>query len=268
MAITYNTQVNSLYAASVASDAAYQSPGTYGIPRADLVGSISSVTVVTPGSGNTSIPTVAFNAGGGSGALATARMKVVSATIAAAGTGGTPGTQTVTGTTGTGTKFTASVTVSGGGAITAVLSITLGGVYSVMPSSLTNEPVTGASLTGAQLALSMGVDSVVVSNAGVDYNPATTVVAFSSVSGVAATATPVFSNPVETRMLTLIEVIRSYVASCQTSAELYATRDIVREMMGRIYGGNGTASFSAANLASSVQRAGVLKFAKQARPDF
>jgi hypothetical protein len=84
---------------------------------------------------------------------------VVSATIAAAGSGGTNGTQTVTGTTGTGTKFTASVTVSGG-AITAVLSILTAGIYTVNPTTLTNEPVTGAGLTGAALNIKMGVVQV------------------------------------------------------------------------------------------------------------
>lgn len=93
--------------------------------------------------------------------------KVISATIAAAGTGGTPGTQTVTGTTGTGTKFQASVTVSGGGAITAVLSITEAGAYTVNPTSITAEPVTGASLAGAQLSVSMGVNAISIVNAGV-----------------------------------------------------------------------------------------------------
>lgn len=93
--------------------------------------------------------------------------KVVSATVAAGGSGGTPGTQTVTGTTGTGTKFTASVTVSGGGAITAVLSILTGGSYTVNPTTLTAEPVTGASLTGAQLNVVMGVSTITIVNPGV-----------------------------------------------------------------------------------------------------
>lgn len=79
--------------------------------------------------------------------------QVVAATISAAGSGGTDGTQTVTGTTGTGTKFQASVTVTGG-AITAVLSITVAGDYTVAPTS--PDPVTGASLVGAQLALTVG----------------------------------------------------------------------------------------------------------------
>lgn len=82
--------------------------------------------------------------------------QVVSATVNAAGTGGTAGTQIVTGTTGTGIKFQASVTVSAGG-ITAVSSITVGGSYTVNPSA--NDPVTGGGLTGAQLAVVMGAET-------------------------------------------------------------------------------------------------------------
>jgi len=91
--------------------------------------------------------------------------QVVSATIAAAGTGGTNGTQTVTGTTGTGTPFQASVTVSGG-AITAVLSISVAGNYTANPTNIASEPVTGASLSGAALDVVMGALTVVPNTYG------------------------------------------------------------------------------------------------------
>jgi hypothetical protein len=113
--------------------------------------------------------------------------QVVSATIAAGGTGGTNGTQTVTGTTGSGTKFQASVTVSGG-AITAVGSISVAGAYTVNPTTLTDEPVTGAGLTGAALSLVMGVNTFSVVNPG-EYtaNSATFTQASSSGAGTGAT---------------------------------------------------------------------------------
>ena len=87
-------------------------------------------------------------------------------TINAAGTGGTTGTATVTGTTGTGTKFQASVTISGGG-ITAVNSVTVAGVYTVNPTTLTAEPVTGGGLTGAKLSITMGINAITLTTAGV-----------------------------------------------------------------------------------------------------
>jgi hypothetical protein len=95
--------------------------------------------------------------------------QVVSATVYNGGTGGTTGTHTVTGTTGVGTPFQASVTIAGG-AITAVNSITVGGIYTTKPTSLLNEPVTGAGLVGASLSLVMGVSAAngaVITNPGV-----------------------------------------------------------------------------------------------------
>lgn len=91
--------------------------------------------------------------------------KVSGATISAAGSGGTNGPATVTGTTGTGTKFQALVTIAGG-IITAVQGITNGGSYTVNPTTLVNEPVTGGGLSGAALSVTMGVGSVNIVSGG------------------------------------------------------------------------------------------------------
>lgn len=77
--------------------------------------------------------------------------KMSGATVAAGGTGGTAGTQTVTVVGGTGTAAQFSVTVAGG-AITAVLGVVNPGAYTVLPT-MTGVAVTGASLTGATLNL-------------------------------------------------------------------------------------------------------------------
>jgi len=98
--------------------------------------------------------------------VAILQTQVVSATVAAGGSGGTNGTQTVTGTTGSGTLFQASVTVSGG-AITAVLSISRAGAYTTNPTVLTAEPVTGAGLVGAQLSVVMGAQAGGVQQTGI-----------------------------------------------------------------------------------------------------
>jgi len=165
---------------------------------------VDSVTVGLAGTGFTSKPTLVFSSAIGTGAAGTPRMKavsatpavagtgyvptnditlaagtsttaavvrvattkVVSATIQAAGTGGTPGTATVTGTTGTGTKFTASVTIDGTGVVTAVLSILTGGSYTLNPTNIAIEPVTGGGLTGAALVVVMGVNTATVQTAG------------------------------------------------------------------------------------------------------
>jgi hypothetical protein len=80
---------------------------------------------------------------------------VENATVNAGGTGGTPGAVVVTGTTGTGTKFQANGIISAGGVLTSITSMQVEGVYTVNPTSLTAEPVTGGGLTGATLALTM-----------------------------------------------------------------------------------------------------------------
>ena len=53
-----------------------------------------------------------------------------------------------------------------GGAITAVLSISLAGSYTVNPTAPALEPVTGAGLTGAELAITLGVATFNIVNAG------------------------------------------------------------------------------------------------------
>lgn len=84
---------------------------------------------------------------------ATASYAVQSVAIANPGSGGTNGAQIVTGTTGTGSKFQVSVTIAGN-VITAILGISVVGAYSVPPTVLINEPVTGP-ITGAALSVVM-----------------------------------------------------------------------------------------------------------------
>ena len=126
-----------------------------------------SLTPVISGSGYAPGNTVTLGGGATTAApIAAVATTTVSAlpTIASAGTGGTPGTATVTGTTGTGTKFQASVTISAGGSISSVNSLTVAGSYTVNPTMPSNEPVTGGSLSGAALALTMGIGTVTISS--------------------------------------------------------------------------------------------------------
>jgi hypothetical protein len=88
---------------------------------------------------------------------------VISAAVAAGGSGGTNGQVTITGTTGTGTKFTARGNISGG-ALTGALTILNGGSYSVDPTSLSAEPVTGGGLTGATVSLVMSGDNAILAS--------------------------------------------------------------------------------------------------------
>lgn len=140
--------------------------------------------------------------------LVVASTKVVSATIAAGGTMGTPGAQTVTGTTGTGTKFTAGVTVSGGGVITSVNSISLAGVYTANPTNPNIEPVTGAGLTGATLNVKLGVNAITIFNPGVFTTESTTFTqATTSGTGTGATCnTATFTDLLETQRVILCNI--------------------------------------------------------------
>jgi hypothetical protein len=76
-------------------------------------------------------------------------------TIVNAGTGGTPGAVTLTGTTGTGTPFQVAGVISAAGTLTSTGNVTTVGNYTVLPTDITNEPVTGGGLTGCTLALTM-----------------------------------------------------------------------------------------------------------------
>lgn len=155
---------------------------------------MKALTAVPVAAGTGYVPTEVITLAAGTGTAAKAAVattKVVSATVQAGGASGTPGTQTVTGTTGTGTKFTASVTVSGGGAITAVLSITTGGAYTVNPTSIAVEPVTGGGLVGAALTVVMGVNTATINTVG-SYSvlpPIPATQASSTGSGTGATLT-------------------------------------------------------------------------------
>jgi hypothetical protein len=160
------------------------------------VGSISAINTAQSGVGSYAPDDIIELAGGtftARGSIKVTNTKVVSATIAAGGSGGTDGAQTVTGTTGTGTKFQAAVTITGG-EITAVNSISVAGDYTVNPTLLTAEPVTGASLTGATLNIVMGVSQVSVEEAGAyTVLPSNPVSQFSTTgAGTGAQVTPLW----------------------------------------------------------------------------
>lgn len=189
-ATSVNTTVSSSYAPTetvTVAGGTFTTPAVLTITNTVLL----ATQVNAPGIGY--VPTNTVNLAGGtqsSPAIITVLTTQVSgAAINAAGTGGTNGTQTVTGTTGTGTKFQASVTIAGG-VITAINAITFGGNYTVNPTSLAAEPVTGAGLTGATLTITMGVRTLTVTAAGVfTANPAGLTFTQASTSGAGTGAT-------------------------------------------------------------------------------
>ncbi|VFU07955.1 hypothetical protein [Methylocella tundrae] len=133
-------------------------------------------------------------------------------TIAAAGSGGTNGAVTLTGTTGTGTKFTLAGTISGG-VLTAIGSISVAGNYTVNPTNLAAEPVTGGGLTGATVNIKMAILALGVTTPGVYTAPVTNPLApaATSGSGVGATVNLTSFTPLSTQVAAL-NASRQYLA--------------------------------------------------------
>lgn len=143
----------------------YTTPAVLSVDNTTLLG----LETDNPGTSGVYAPSDTINLSGGtqvSPAIVTvSTTQVVSAIIAAAGSGGTDGVATVTGTTGTGTFFQASVTIASG-SISSVDSITIPGSYTVNPTITTAEPVTGGGLTGATLDLQIGVLDISITSSG------------------------------------------------------------------------------------------------------
>lgn len=116
------------------------------------------------------VPADTVTLGGGTHSIAAilsvATTRLSTAAVAGAGTGGTPGAVTLTGTTGAGTKFQIAGVIGAGGTLTSVGAISVGGAYTVNPTDLSAEPVTGGGLTGATLLITMGVGAVTVGTPG------------------------------------------------------------------------------------------------------
>lgn len=160
--------------------------------QASLLATVSAAAASAAGTGYVPADTITLAGGDYSQAavLTVTHTKVITAAVVAGGTGGTPGAVTITGTTGTGTKFQATGTITAGGILSGALTVTVAGDYTVNPTSIAAEPVTGGSLTGTTVILTMGVLTVSVTTAGVYREvPATATQGSTSGSGSAATFT-------------------------------------------------------------------------------
>jgi hypothetical protein len=86
---------------------------------------------------------------------------VITVAVNAGGSGGQNGQVTIQGTTGTGTKFTARGNISGGSLVGNLILVNPGN-YTVDPTSLSAEPVSGGNLNGATVTLTMTGDNAVL----------------------------------------------------------------------------------------------------------
>ena len=205
-------------AADVGKAITIDGAGVAGGPLVTTIsGFLDSHDITTYNAASTSVPTFYTTAaypavaqsGGGSyapgdtatltatGSVTAAVLKVTATTVVAvaangAGSGGVNGACVLTGTTGVGVSglglFTVNATISGG-AIASVGSIVNAGIYTTNPTSLTAEPVTGCSLVGGTVALTMGVNYANVATAGAYTAVPTNPVAQASSSGSGTGAT-------------------------------------------------------------------------------
>jgi len=138
---------------------------------ASLPTSISAGNVVTAGSYAT-LPSISVGSPG-TGASLSPRMKAVSATIGASGTGYASGdTITLTGGTFT-TAIVITVLTVSSGAI-ATFNISTPGNYTVLPSSPVSQGSTSGSGTGATFNVLWGLLSIIVSAGGTGYTALST----------------------------------------------------------------------------------------------
>lgn len=163
--------------------------GVFGVSANEKQGSgnVSSIAIVSAGSGFTVRPTITITGANTTQATATANGTVVSVSITANGTGYAVGnTFTATGGTGTSAVLTVS-SVDDNGNVTAV-TITTAGDYTVLPT-ITDNPFTSntGSGTGFTANLSIGVGSTKVTNAGEGYNRSTAVATVGGTGGIGST---------------------------------------------------------------------------------
>ena len=177
------TSVNSAHSVGVSFTAALNTPAN----------GLQYVLVVAKGTGYA--PGDTISPVGGTG-VQQAPVVTVAATAAVAGTtaaGGASGVgtscTTITGTTGTGHPFVATGTIAGG-ALTGALTVTYQGAYTVNPTNIAAEPVTGCSLVGARVSLTMGALGVQLTNPGAwTAPPSSPAATTSSGSGMGVTLT-------------------------------------------------------------------------------
>jgi hypothetical protein len=197
-------------------------------------GVVQSIAVTAAGSGYTTVPTVGFTGGGGSGATAVAVLRPTSVggtTGLAGGTGYTTApTVTIAGGGGTGATATATVV---SGAVTAV-AITAGGSgYTSVPTAV----FSGGGGSGASVNLTLtgvGVASVSVTAGGTAYTSAPAVT-FTGGGGTYAAATATVVNGT-----TALSLIFAPNTDANTWLEVWATpglsagRQFVRNLLRKI----------------------------------
>jgi len=148
---------------------------------------VSSVEVTSAGSAYTSLPTVSFTGGGGTDAAATATLKVVDASIDAAGADYSVGDILVL-NIGAGREASLRITSVGTGGSVSGIEVVDGGSYGAISAGLTGVLLEVGAGTGLSVDIDLGVESVTVTNGGSGYTSAPTVSITGSATGTATVA--------------------------------------------------------------------------------
>lgn len=178
-----------------------------------LNGTLLQCVMTNNGTGYTTLPTVNFSGGTGTGAAAQAGLGVVSAAVNAAGLGYTagsvlgPAAGTISpyvisrpGNIAPGSASFVVATVNGTGGVTGITTSQVGN-YSVIPGTVA-VATTGGGGSGCTLNLTWGVSAVNITNAGGDIGngqilyTSAPAVAFAGGGGASAAATASISNSV------------------------------------------------------------------------
>jgi hypothetical protein len=154
------TAGNKLLIGNTATGAKLDIPNTFEVTSvAVAVGGTPSVGTGTSAANYYPLDIVAGTGTPSRGQYKVTNTSAISAAVNAGGSGGVNGACTVTGTTGTGTKFQFTGTVASG-ALSGALALSVAGNYTVNPTALEAEPVTGCSLVGATVSVGFGMLTV------------------------------------------------------------------------------------------------------------
>lgn len=161
---------------------------------ATVGGGVNSISITNPGTGYTSVPTVAFSAAptGGTTATGTATLGVVSATVSNGGSGygTTAPTVTFSAPASGGRTAAGTAVLSAGGSVTSITITDPGFGYTSTPT------ITFGGTGGAIATANLGVVGIAPTNRGSGYNSAPTITIAAPTTGTTATVTTTVSTTI------------------------------------------------------------------------
>jgi len=176
-------------------------------------------------------------------------------------------TLTQTSSSGAGIGFTLTLHTANQGVHTVAISHP--GVFSALPTTTNGgTTVAPAGGTGANLNTTWGVAQVVMTNNGTDYTSAPVATASAGNAVFEALLSPnAGTGPSvnERSLLTMVEVLRSYIATLENPGEARFANTLFRKMLAELNQGGGASSYDAAATATRALNEGMRFYAKRPR---